>query len=70
MDTLEGLDDGLFNVLPIVTCSFLNYFIYVLSVNSSMEEPFHLRLIIRVCFSGGVSTHQYPLVTDTSCTSL
>ena len=70
MDTLEGLDDGLFNVLPIVTCSFLHYFICVIGVNNRMEELFHLLLIRRVCFLGGVTESRYPLVTDTSCTSL
>ena len=37
MDTLECLDGDVLNVLPIVKCSLLNYFLCVISGNNSIE---------------------------------
>ena len=53
MDTLEGLADDMFNVLPIVTCCPFHYFLCVLSGNNRIEEACHLCLIIRVFFLWG-----------------
>ena len=69
MDTLEGLDDDVFNVLPIFICYPFHYFLCVLSGNNRIEEVFRLCFIRRVFFCG-VTSPQYPQVTYPSCTSL
>ena len=53
METLEGLADDVFNVLPIVICYPFHYFLYVIIGNNRIEKAYHLCLIIRVNFVCG-----------------
>ena len=60
METLEGLADDMFNVLPIVTCSLFRYFLCVISDKNRIEELFHLCIIRRVCFFWRYDPSIYP----------
>ena len=70
MDTLEGLADDMFNILPFVTCYHFHYFLCVLSGKNRIEEACHLCLIRRVCFLCGGNAPQSPQGTYPPCTSL
>ena len=69
METLEGLADDVFKVLPIVACCLFHYFLCVLSGKNRIEESCHLCLIRRVCFFCGGTSPQYLQETNPSCTS-